>query len=287
MPELPDVEVFRRYLNATALHQRIEEVEVLSSKVLEGVSAGRLEKELRGTLLDSTRRHGKYLFVYRATPAEKSKLPLLVLHFGMTGYLKYFKDPEDEGSEPEGPEETRPDLARKLRHERLAFHFDNGYHLAYVSQRLLGSVHLVDDPDRFLEKKELGPDALELRFQELAGILGRGRGSVKSTLMNQKLLAGIGNIYSDEILFQARLHPKAEVRGLDGDALRKLHGKLRHVLETAIEAGADPDEMPRSWLLPHREEGKSCPRCSGKIRKAQVSGRSAYFCPDCQKGGPS
>jgi formamidopyrimidine-DNA glycosylase len=290
MPELPDIEVFRRYLDSTGLHQRIEEVEVRSSKVLEGVSSKRLQKELEGTLLSSTQRHGKYLFVHRSRSlgdeahSGRTAPPLLVLHFGMTGYLKYFK--ERGGASAEAAE-SRPDLQRELRHERLALRFENGYHLAYVNQRLLGSVFLADDVERFIQDKQLGPDALALEAGELAERIRRGRGSLKSTLMNQKLLAGVGNVYSDEILFHARLHPRAKVQELDDGTMRELHGMLRYVLNEAIEAGADPGRMPSSWLLPHREEGAPCPRCSGSVAKETVSGRSAYFCPKCQRGGNS
>ena len=261
MPELPDVEVYRRYLGSTALHKRIDTVELHSHRVLEGVSGRRLKSTLEGASLEEASRHGKYLF------ARLDKGPYLVLHFGMTGFLKYFKKAEQE------PE-----------HERLALHLDNGYHLAYDNQRLLGRVFLAGDRERFIEERELGPDALGVDFDTFASILNRGRGSVKTTLMNQKMLAGLGNIYTDEILFQARLHPKSEVGTLSRGDIRTLFERMRTVLTRAIDVQADPGRMPGDWLLPGREEGANCPGCGGKVEKITLSGRSTYFCPACQPG---
>jgi formamidopyrimidine-DNA glycosylase len=100
--------------------------------------------------------------------------------------------------------------------------------------------------------------------------------------MNQQVFAGIGNIYSDEILFQVRLHPKTSVRRLDGDALHDLHEQTLRVLHAAIERGANPGGLPDSYLLPHRREGEDCPRGNGKIQKTKAAGRTAYYCPACQ-----
>jgi formamidopyrimidine-DNA glycosylase len=259
MPELPDVEVFRRYLESTVLHKRIRTVEVYSHRILEGVSGKRLKSTLEGAALENTARHGKYLF------ARLDKGQELVLHFGMTGFLRYYKNEE-----------------REPGHERLRLRMENGYSLAYDDQRLLGRVFLAPDRDRFIDQRNLGPDALKVDFQEFAQILGRGRGAIKSTLMNQKMLAGLGNIYTDEILFQARFHPETPVGSLGENQLRVVHGHMRAVLEQAIDARADPGRMPRNFLLPRRDEKESCPRCGGKVRKITVSGRAAYLCPACQ-----
>jgi formamidopyrimidine-DNA glycosylase len=100
--------------------------------------------------------------------------------------------------------------------------------------------------------------------------------------MNQKMLAGLGNIYTDEILFQARIHPKTPVGKLGEEKLRTMYERMRAVLARAIDAKADPGKMPRGFLLPHREEEDACPGCGGKVRKTTVSGRPSYFCPSCQ-----
>jgi formamidopyrimidine-DNA glycosylase len=262
MPELPDVEVYRRYLGSTALHKRIAEVEVHSSRVLEGVSSRRLKDALEGASLEDTSRRGKYLF------CELDSGTYLVLHFGMTGFLKYFKNEEQEPS-----------------HDRLTLHLENDYRLAYDNQRLLGRVFLADDREEFVREHEIGPDALSVGFDEFASVLRRGRGAVKTSMMNQKMLAGLGNIYTDEILFQARVHPKTRISDLSEEQFRTIYDQMKAVLKEAIDARADPERMPKTYLLPHRDEKDTCPRCGAGVKKITLSGRSAYLCPKCQ-GNP-
>ena len=118
---------------------------------------------------------------------------------------------------------------------------------------------------------------------EFKKMFTKHRGAVKSILMNQKLIAGIGNIYADEILFHARMHPSAEIADLDDKALAKLFRAMRYILEKAIETKADVDRMPKSWLLPHRGKGGKCPRCGRELKSSKIGGRTAWFCPHCQR----
>jgi formamidopyrimidine-DNA glycosylase len=261
MPELPDVEVFRRYLGSTALHKTIDGVDVRSKRLLKGISERTLRSHLNGRKLQETHRHGKYLLI-RVQADE-----WLVLHFGMTGLLKYFKNKHKE------PEYTQTLIS-----------FKNGYHLAYVAPRKLGQIFLVDLKGTLIEEKELGPDVLDRSFdlEAFHEALSGSRGMIKSTLMSQKIMAGIGNIYSDEILFQARIHPKALVGRLDRDQRGRLFRALKRVLRKAIEVQADPQRLPSSYLIPHRDPEEKCPRCKGKVEKIEVSGRSGYYCPRCQ-----
>ncbi|MFW6126547.1 MAG: Fpg/Nei family DNA glycosylase [Chloroflexota bacterium] len=263
MPELPDVEVFRRYLDATSLHQRISAVQTLDEEILVGVSSTELERKLKAREFECTRRQGKYLF------AGVNSGIGLVLHFGMTGYLEYFKNGE---SAP--------------RHTRFRVDFCNGFHLAYVCQRRLGEVGLTDDIERFVAERELGPDALDAAadFDQFKERMATARGNIKPALMNQQRLAGLGNIYSDEVLFQAGVNPRRKANTLSDGQLSKLLDALKDVVETAIGAKANPESMPSTYLLPHREKGGVCPACGGAIRHERVSGRTAYYCPQCQPG---
>src|SRR6266436_10198670 len=181
MPELPDVEIFKRYFDATSLHQRIIGVDVRSAYVLKAVSGRELARRLKGRCFESSRRHGKHLFV--RTDGDL----WLRLHFGMTGSLRYFKD-----------EEKAPP------HTRVLFLFAGDYRLAFDDQRKFGEVGLIKNVDEFLKKRVLGPDALDVDLVEFKKMFTKHRGAVKSILMNQTLIAGIGNIYADEILFHAR-----------------------------------------------------------------------------------
>jgi formamidopyrimidine-DNA glycosylase len=230
------------------MHQRIEKIEVKDGRVLGDVSADGLERGLEGRKFEATRRYGKHLFV-RLDNGE-----WLLLHFGMTGGLKYYKD-----------------VAEEPTHARVRISFGDGYRLAFDDQRLFGKVDLIEAPDYFIEEHELGPDPLDLDFSAFRERLEGRRGEIKATLMNQRIFAGIGNIYSDEILFQVRLHPRTSVGLLDGDALHDLHGQTQRVLRAAIESGATPQSLPDSFLLPHRREGAECPRGNGKIQKTKAA----------------
>ena len=262
MPELPDVEIFRNYLNATALHKKIKTVRVSDDRILSDVSRRTLQRRLKGRELQKTRRHGKHLF------AKISADGWLMLHFGMTGFLQFYKN-----------RESRPP------HVALEMVFEDDYRLAYDSQRRLGRVGLAKHPQTFAVEQNLGPDAMNGLGSTAFGDLMSGKsGMIKPALMNQKLIAGIGNIYADEILFQAKVHPKTPAEDLGNAELDRIFRAMQQVFEAAAEARADPDEMPDGFLLPRRREGAYCPRCGGKIEKIKVSGRSGYMCPDCQKG---
>jgi len=259
MPELPDVEIFKQYFDSTALHQEIEKVDVSSKQILKGTTPTELAKRLKGGSFDSTERYGKYLF------AHLHKHPILVLHFGMTGFLKYFKDMEKDPP-----------------HDRLLITFAGGFHLAYDSQRKLGEIRLIENQENFIDQEELGPDALKISYRDFKDALSGSRASIKSAFMNQKILAGIGNVYSDEILFQAGIHPGDKAGSLDEKTVEKLYKSMGNVIEKAIASRADPGRFPKSFIIPHRHGDKKCPKCSGSIKNEKISGRTAYFCPKCQ-----
>jgi formamidopyrimidine-DNA glycosylase len=260
MPELPDVETFKRYLDATSLHQRITGVDVRSAYVLKGVSARELARRLNGRSFESSRRHGKHLFV--RTDGDF----WLRLHFGMTGSLHYFKG-----------EEKAP------KHARVVFVFERDRRLAFEDQRKFGEIGLIEDVNEYLKKRALGPDALDISLSQFREILGKHRGKVKTILLNQKLIAGIGNIYADEALFHTRVHPATDAAHLGEKSVSKLFRTTRHILKKAIDAKANVDRMPKSWLLPQRGKGGKCPRCARELKSATIGGRTAWFCAHCQK----
>lgn len=185
----------------------------------------------------------------------------------MTGDLKYYQIPE-----------------KQSEYDLVSFDFKNGYHLAYIMTRKLGEVRLIDDVESFIKRKDLGPDVWGLDYEDFRQALEGRSGMIKSTLMNQSILAGIGNVYSDEILFQAGVYPRKPVNELDEDILEEVYRCMNAVLETSVEHKAVPDRFPDTYLTPLRgEEGAQCPRCSGSIERIEVSGRSGYYCPNCQE----
>jgi len=261
MPELPEVAGFKRYLDALALGQRIQRISVVDDRIVKGASPRGLKARLSGAMLEETVRHGKFLFVQLSTGGY------LVLHFGMDGGLHYFTH-----------------ISALPEYTRLLLSFTNGHHLACTSVRMLGCVSFTEDVERFIQEHNLGPDALHgpLTAEAFAAMLtGRG-GAVKRALMNQSIVAGIGNIYADEILFQSRIHPLTRLDRLGQDELKDMFRIMRRVLRTAARHGGNVEPLPEGYLLRHRSPSGRCPECGGRLGIEKISGRRAYFCPRCQ-----
>lgn len=259
MPELPDVEGYKRYLEATSLHQCIQSTSCLDERILKDISRQGLQRRLKGTFLERTRRWGKWLFV---------KLDIggfVVLHFGMSGQLQYVSVKRDMSS-----------------HARFIFHFENNHHLAVISQRLLGQISFTDNVEAFLNKHGLGPDTLDVDIAAFRDRIQSKRGFIKSALMDQSVIAGIGNIYSDEILYQTGLHPSSKVQNLHNNQIKDLYKAMRRILKHAAHKGGDIQKFPERWLLARRGKDSNCPRCGGELKSMKVAGRTAWFCLHCQ-----
>ena len=239
MPELPDVELYQRYLDEHALRQTIGAVVVNDARILGGLPAEAFVARLIGNRFEDSRRHGKHLLV------RLRRHGWLTLHFGMTGSLVYFREGRDDPP-----------------YDRVRFDFEDDGHFAYVNRRMLGRVGLADDAEEFIEAEELGPDALDPAFDLQAfdrAIAGRRR-DVKSVLMDQTLIAGIGNIYADEILFQARLHPKTRRHIARRSAARRpVRARSRRYWKRRSSAARAPSSF-----------SSACPRsiCSRTATKA-------------------
>jgi len=142
---------------------------------------------------------------------------------------------------------------------------------------------LIEDVDEFVETRSLGPDALEISFSQFKAIMQKHRGAVKAMLLNQQFIAGIGNLYADEILFRARMHPGTEAAGLSDKDLTRLFRATRCVLEKAIALKTDFNRLPKSWLLLNRGKRGRCPRCGRALKSAAIGGRTSWFCEHRQK----
>jgi formamidopyrimidine-DNA glycosylase len=261
MPELPEVETYTRYFAAHALHQRIARVRVLDERILGAIRKAAFAQRLQGASFTRVQRHGKNLF------AEAGDT-WLHLHFGMTGDLAYYRG--DEG---------------QPRFARVVFDFAGDAHLAYDDMRLFGVVDLTTSPDTFIREHRLGPDPLDARFtlREFRRIAAERRGAIKSLLMSQEIIAGIGNLYADEALFQAGIHPRRPTSELEDAEVRAVYTATRRVLRDAVERRARDADLPPKYLYHHREEGERCPRCGGTIQRTVVFGRTTYLCGKHQK----
>ncbi len=256
---MPEVETFRRYIERTSLDKPIKKVEVNNTIVLGKTSKEDLRKAVEGSSFRSVHRIGKHLLV------ELSEGGWLTLHFGMTGEPVFFDD--------EAP-----------RFPRVIIHFQDGA-LAFDDPRMLGRVGLSPTVEEFVRRKGLGPDALSISKKEFLARFEKARGAIKPALMNQHKLAGIGNLYADEVLFQSRLDPRAELSSMSRQDLEVIYQNMKKVLKLSIAKGTDFSKFPPTYLLSHRRKGAICPGCGGTTETITLGGRTTYFCPACQTRG--
>lgn len=264
MPELPDVEGFRREAEHVE-HLRIQAVRVEDEQVVRMPEADRVPGLLSGRYVGVPRRRGKFLILPTSQSRGGAERPPTVLvHFGMTGRLRWC------------PTGTAAD-----RHERVVFEFRGG-ELRYIDMRKLKGLYVAEDQsevDSML--RGLGPDADSVTDRQYRSVLTRRPRAIKSALMDQSVLAGLGNLSVDEILWAARIHPKRSTTELADQDYRELHRTTLSVLRRSSRQGLIPD-WP-SWLTGHRNERNGrCPRCSTSLRRATVASRSTVWCPHCQ-----
>lgn len=260
VPELPEVEIYRRRFEGCALRRRIAGVDVTDARILHETTERELREVLTGARFVSTRRHGKHLF------AKATSGAWLYLHFGMSGDLYCGKEVP--------------------RFSRFVVLFSKGDMLAFEDMRLFGRVGLISDPDFFIARKQLGLDPLGESFgwvifeERLAG----RRGSIKALLMNQTVIAGLGNLWVDEILFQSGIDPRAAAERLSAPSRKRIFDAMRRILRIAIARQETDRPMPPQYLIENRIAGAACPRCEpGRLRRTVVAGRTTYFCPAHQR----
>jgi formamidopyrimidine-DNA glycosylase len=257
VPELPDVEGFRGVLSRHAKGKRIESVEVIDRSLLRGTSPQALGRALKGKRFREPRRHGKWVI------APVGDVEVL-MHFGMTGLLEWRRRGEE-----------------RHRHDRIVFVCEGG-ELRYRNMRKFGSVRLArDESERERGTGGLGPDAASVDREAFHELLARRRGSVKAALMDQKLLAGVGNLLADEILWRSGADPRTPVPDISRRRRDRMYEALRDTIRESVPAGRVPHG--RRWLTRVRDQRDAkCPRCGTRLRKATVAGRTACWCPRCQ-----
>ena len=261
MPELPEVETFRKYLDGTALDQKIVDVTLKpKSEKLARPSWAELKKKLLHQKLESSARIGKYLFI------RLSDDGYLVVHFAMTGYFSYYKDAEDEP-----------------KYAKIILHFDNGFHLSYNSKRKFGWLDLAESIETFQKEKDLGQDALEIGFEDFYQGLKNKKSPLKPRLMDQNLVAGIGNWVADEMLYQAEIHPSSNCNKLSEEDFRHLYNTMQKILKTSVELDADYDRFPEHFLVNRREKGGTCYYTGEPLEVLEVGGRTSYVSKSRQK----
>jgi formamidopyrimidine-DNA glycosylase len=258
MPELPDAVVYRRRIEHAALDRTIAGADVVDPLILgDGLEPHRFDERLRGRSLTETHRHGKHIFARYG-----DETGWLALHFGMTGRVQVVED----GTMPE--------------YAYVQLHFEEGGALAFECPRKFARVRLIDTPDAFVEAKDLGPDARRADAEAFLAPFDTRRGTIKGRLLDQSVVAGLGNIYADEALYQEGIHPRTTVPELSEEDLRGLYDAVQEVLDAAIAVDADPEALdPDRFMLPHRYGDEHCPNTGAPLETETISGRTAYYSP--------
>ncbi len=255
MPELPDVEGFRRTFERHTRGKRLAGV-WSDRDELRNTNPTHLDRVLRGREFAAPRRHGKWLVC-------RTDGPVLALHFGMTGDLVWTTE------------------RKGHRHDRMILQFADG-NLHLRDMRKLGGVWLLED-ERMLERATgpLGPDAWRVKREPFLERFAGRRGGAKATLMDQSVIAGLGNLTVDATLWRARVHPRRRVTALSPHQRGAVFDAMKSVLRDCLPRARVPARG--DMLTPLRHEGARCPRCRRELRHETVAGRTTWFCPHCQR----
>jgi formamidopyrimidine-DNA glycosylase len=277
MPELPEVESVRRQLAPFLEHRRFERVAISDTRLTRPFDPREVAGELEGERVGSLERRGKYLIVR----FESGRA--LLIHLRMTGSLRH----GEAGTLPDDP------------YRRAVVRLDDGSDVAYRDVRRFGTWLLLepDELDPYLDAR-VGPEPLadSYRARDLAEKLARRRTPVKAAILDQRTVAGVGNIYADEALWRARIHPLAPAASLRADEVGALHRGIRSALRQGI---ARQGSTLRDYALPdggsgsmqdefkvYGRGGEPCERCGTPIDKTRTAGRGTWYCPSCQRLAP-
>lgn len=259
MPELPEVNTFQHYFNETGLDQKIAETHVADDKIIRNCTGDDFAEFTNGRTFTKTYRRGKYLF------AEMDNGAHVLLHFGMTGDLKYYDIPED-----------------KPKHERFHFRFENGMKLGFDCPRKFARIVHIPDLQEFIKNKRLGEDALVITEKEFLAKTEGKKSSIKGFLLNQQHLAGVGNLYADEICFQTKINPASRVNKLNKKQLKSIFKTMQSILNEAIEKLPHYKDYPGEWFWDKwRKEGEL--KGKGTVVSGKVAGRTTYWVEGWQK----
>jgi formamidopyrimidine-DNA glycosylase len=281
MPELPEVETVARTLRQTILGRRIQSVRLGKTDFIDDPAA--LEQHLPGRRIEQVERYGKFMLLRLSEKDRTAAEPenptdaqaSLLVHLGMTGHLA-----------PATPAEPA------AKHTHVWLELDDGRQLRYTDPRRFGRMAFLSGTLLNEELVRFGAEPLEITDDEFVRRIRSRKARIKALLLDQSVLRGVGNIYADESLWRAKIHPARLGKSITRDQARVLRRALQDVLRKAISLNGssisdflDPDGEPGSYQMHHRaygREGKPCFRCRATIRRTIVAGRSSFYCPRCQ-----
>ena len=267
MPELPEVETIKNELAPYVVGHKIESVDILTPTTVARPSPEVFQRRITGRTITSLTRHGKYIFFHLSGGND-----VLMAHMKLAGSLLVNPAPG--------------------KHAHIILHLDNGTTVEMRDPRKFARMWLEKNESAVADK--LGPEPLDKDFtvKTLAVILKKRRTPVKALLLQQELISGIGNMYADEALFDARIHPARPADSLSPAEVKRLHASIRKVLLKGIESkgasvrdyvrpSGEPGHAHTDFLVAHGA-GNKCPGCNGTIERIVVRGRGTYICPKCQ-----
>ena len=266
MPELPEVETIRRELSRKITNKRIVDIKVVKDKVIKEPAVAGFKKGLTGEKVREVKRRAKLLII------KLKEDKFLIIHLRISGWLLY------------GEEDPKA---------RVVFYFSDGTVLNYMDQRILGELRLRKDYRDLKFIKELGPEALEISLAKLKEILKSRKTKIKVLLLDQALIAGLGNIYVQEALFLAKIDPRRASNSLSENEIKLLHTKMISVLKKAIEYKGSSVDTYRDLeggrggmgerLKVYGRKNEPCCVCKKPLKKISLGGRGTCFCPHCQQ----
>jgi formamidopyrimidine-DNA glycosylase len=263
VPELPEVESARAVIERFALHRLVADVDDSDSYECRPHAPGEIRDALVGRTLTAARRRGKSMWCETSgRDGDEAPGPLLGLHLGMSGRILVG---DDSGGDYVGTGRPVPTAER---FSRFSITFEDGGTLHLVDPRRLGRARLDPDLDA------LGPDAAEVGREEFRARVGGSRAPIKARLLDQSVVAGVGNLLADETLWQARLSPRRPAGDLDVDTLDDLRRHLRKAVRDAIRHGG----VHTGEVVEHRRAGGRCPRCGAEMVRGTVGGRTTWWC---------
>lgn len=274
MPELPEVETIVQGLKPEILNHKIIDIKINYSKILENMSPEKFRKNLLNKHFTNISRRAKYIIFHI------SDKKYLILHLRMTGKL-LVKNNDDKAS----------------KHDHVVFLLDNGKQIFYNDTRKFGRFYLTNNPEEKLGK--LGPEPLgsEFLFEKFSSKLSKSQRNIKALLLDQHFVAGLGNIYTDEALWEAKIHPQQSAYQISTIKRKALFQAIKNVIRKGIEnRGTSLGDGKTNYVSSDNNSGKNqhelnvfartgepCPNCQSLIKKIVVSQRGTHFCPKCQK----
>ncbi|MCS7184108.1 MAG: bifunctional DNA-formamidopyrimidine glycosylase/DNA-(apurinic or apyrimidinic site) lyase [Patescibacteria group bacterium] len=263
MPELPEVETIKKYLEKLILNKKIVVIEVFNKNSLRGE-----KKLILGKKIKSLKRKGKLLVI------ELNNDYSIIIHLKMSGQLIYSNKREN------------------LKYLRIVFKLNKGY-LFLNDLRKFAWIKIIKKDELKKEMDKIGVDIFDLSFKKFQKLFKKSKQNIKSFLMNQKKISGIGNIYASEILFLAKINPLKKTNDLKDSEIKKLFFAIKKIIKKAIKYEGSssrlylkPNQQKGSYqehFLVYQRENENCYQCQSKIKRIKINNRSTFYCPNCQK----